>query len=64
MRANLQILYLALSAAAVLPAAARGADIKHGAELAQRWCSSCHVVAGAAPTPVDHRASSPSQEAI
>jgi mono/diheme cytochrome c family protein len=23
---------------------APGADLRHGAELAQRWCASCHVV--------------------
>ena len=36
-----------LSAVAVtaLPGAADAADAKHGGEIAQRWCASCHVVA-------------------
>ncbi len=32
-------------AIAVLPSAAKAADVEQGGVLAKRWCASCHVVA-------------------
>jgi len=35
-----------LAVAALNTSAAIAADAGHGADLAKRWCASCHVVAG------------------
>lgn len=42
-RLSLLLILTALSTNA--PAAALGADVRHGGELARRWCASCHLVA-------------------
>ena len=45
MRADLKHLGISLVAIAVLGgSAAIAADTDHGAELAKRWCASCHAV--------------------
>ena len=36
---------LSLLLPALLPGAAAAADAENGAQLAQRWCASCHIVA-------------------
>lgn len=36
---------VAVAAAALSGTAALAADANHGAELAKRWCASCHLVA-------------------
>ena len=44
---SLRLLLLLMMAAAVLsgPPAFAAADAQHGADLAQRWCAACHLVA-------------------
>jgi mono/diheme cytochrome c family protein len=44
-------LFLALSMvlAVAVPAVPLAADIRHGEQIARRWCSSCHII-GEAPT--------------
>lgn len=45
MRAHVGQIWLLLATIASLGASpALGADADHGANLAQRWCASCHVV--------------------
>ena len=47
MRATLrQIRFLVVATAGLGGSSAWGADANHGAELAKRWCATCHVVAG------------------
>jgi mono/diheme cytochrome c family protein len=46
MRAILKQILMPVAAVAVLCApAAKGADPRHGADLAKRWCAACHLVA-------------------
>jgi mono/diheme cytochrome c family protein len=40
---------LALALLLVAPAPARADDAAAGAQLAQRWCASCHVIGNAPP---------------
>ncbi len=41
-----QIWVLVVATAGLGGSLAWGADANHGAELAKRWCATCHVVAG------------------
>jgi mono/diheme cytochrome c family protein len=41
-----QIRFLVVATAGLSGPLAWGADANHGAELAKRWCATCHVVAG------------------
>ena len=41
-------LAMAMALAVAVPAVLLAADIRHGEQIAQRWCSSCHIV-GEAP---------------
>ena len=52
MQSGLTIFGLFLSAilAAVLPAAA--ANVPRGAQLAQQWCSNCHLIGGNPPATI------------
>jgi mono/diheme cytochrome c family protein len=40
---------LALLTAVLACSAGRAADVRHGQDLAQRWCTSCHLVAPGQP---------------
>ena len=47
MKASLRYtLALIAASAALLASPAAAADADHGADLARRWCASCHLVAG------------------
>jgi mono/diheme cytochrome c family protein len=46
MRAKSSALVVLIAAAVLDSSASFAADIQHGATIARRWCSSCHVVAG------------------
>ena len=47
MRAGFKHIQVLLVAAAGLSgSAAMAADVDHGAEIAQRWCASCHLIDG------------------
>ncbi len=43
----MRLLAVAVATAASAPGLAWAADAEHGADLARRWCSSCHLVEGA-----------------
>ena len=48
MRVSIKTVWmLAIGAATLAADPAWSADASHGAELAKRWCSSCHLVDGA-----------------
>ncbi len=45
MRANMRVsVWLAAAAACLYTSATMAADASHGADLAKRWCASCHLV--------------------
>ncbi len=44
MRTAATALLAALALGAVANSAARAADVRNGATLAQRWCADCHVI--------------------
>jgi mono/diheme cytochrome c family protein len=44
MHQHLRRIYLMLAASSLGASSAFAADADHGAELARRWCASCHVV--------------------
>jgi len=45
MRQHLKRIYLIALASSFCTSTALAADASHGADLAKRWCASCHVVA-------------------
>ena len=44
--------YLFLSAILTAAAPAAGANVPRGAQLAQQWCASCHVIGGKPPAAI------------
>ncbi len=46
MRANMKVSIWFAAVACLSTSATMAADAKHGADLAKRWCASCHLVAG------------------